>query len=222
MTTAELEVTLPEHVWIAATSTEFPEATFRVLAAIPGDTDGFALIRIVGTDVEPILEFMEELPQVSRLSIMESGETEATVQIETTHPLLLFSAQASRIPLVMPVDIQDGTARVRVTGPRTHLSELGSQLHQHGLSYDVLYVREELPSGQELSSRQREVLLTAVELGYYDSPRRASLTDVADALGIAKSTCSEMLHRIESAIIEQFYEHESGPESASPPPMDPA
>jgi len=43
-----------------------------------------------------------------------------------------------------------------------------------------------------------------VELGYYDVPRRFTLTEVADHVGIAKSTCSETLQRVERTVVREF------------------
>jgi len=55
-----------------------------------------------------------------------------------------------------------------------------------------------------LTDRQRELLLAAVDAGYYDTPRECSLTDLATELDMAKSTVSETLHRAEGTIIEEF------------------
>lgn len=45
----------------------------------------------------------------------------------------------------------------------------------------------------ELTERQREVLLTAHEMGYFDYPKRANAGEVADALDINPTTFSEHL-----------------------------
>lgn len=42
-----------------------------------------------------------------------------------------------------------------------------------------------------LTDRQREVLETAHEMGYYDHPKRANATEVADELGITQPTFTE-------------------------------
>lgn len=44
-----------------------------------------------------------------------------------------------------------------------------------------------------LTDRQLEVLRAAYEAGYFDRPRRANATDVADTLGISRATFSEHL-----------------------------
>jgi predicted DNA binding protein len=43
----------------------------------------------------------------------------------------------------------------------------------------------------ELTERQREVLTTAYEAGYFDHPKGANAGEVAESLGIDRSTFSE-------------------------------
>jgi len=49
----------------------------------------------------------------------------------------------------------------------------------------------------ELTDRQREVVETAYEAGYYEVPRTASTEAVADELGLDPSTVAEHLQRAE-------------------------
>ncbi|WP_245779562.1 helix-turn-helix domain-containing protein [Halostagnicola kamekurae] len=55
-----------------------------------------------------------------------------------------------------------------------------------------------------MTDRQLEVFRTALEAGYYDVLREATLTDVASAFGVTKSICCDILHRAESAIAHWF------------------
>ncbi|MDL5362150.1 helix-turn-helix domain-containing protein [Halalkalicoccus sp. NIPERK01] len=204
MTEARLSITLPEGVWIADLSTEHPEATVRVLAAMPDDRVGFGLVRIEGPGADAIVEGMRAATDVTSLSVLRRDERGAVVQFETTQPLLLLSARESGIAIEPPVEIRGGVATVEVTASRERLSKLGEQLRAFGLEFEVEYLREEGDAERVLSDRQREVLLAAVENGYYETPRRCSLTDLAEDLGVAKSTASETLHRAEGAVIERF------------------
>ncbi|WP_137290158.1 helix-turn-helix domain-containing protein [Natronorubrum halophilum] len=204
MAQATLTITMPEQVWIQQLSTAYPTATFRVLAAVPGSETGFALVRIAGPDAGNVVEDMEDHPQITELTLAQWSDDEATVHFETTEPLLLFSSRESGMPIELPVEIIDGEATVEVTGSRDRLARLAEQLEQFGLQYRIEHVRERLHESQLLSERQLEVVVAAVEEGYYDTPRRCSLTELAGELGIAKSTCSETLHRAEEAIIKRF------------------
>ena len=92
-----------------------------------------------------------------------------------------------------------------MTATQDRLSAFGTQLEQFGMSFDVEYIRRGVESTEQLlTDSQRDLVLTAVERGYYDTPRECSLTDLADHLDMAKSTVSETLHRAESAIIKEF------------------
>ncbi|SFB98798.1 HTH DNA binding domain-containing protein [Halobiforma haloterrestris] len=206
MAQATLTITLPEQVWIEQISTEFPAATFRVLAAVPGTDSGFALVRVTGPEVPDVVDAMNDHSQITELTLAQWSENEATIHFETTAPLLMFSSQESGMPIELPVEIQDGEATIEVTGSRDRLAELAEQLEHFGLQYRIENVRERLHESQLLSERQLEVVAAAVKRGYYDTPRECSLTELAEHLDIAKSTCSETLHRAEEAIIKRFVE----------------
>jgi predicted DNA binding protein len=55
-----------------------------------------------------------------------------------------------------------------------------------------------------LTARQEQVVRKALELGYYDFPRRITARDLSKKLGIAASTVSEILQRSERKLVE-FY-----------------
>ncbi|MFD1564880.1 helix-turn-helix domain-containing protein [Haloarchaeobius amylolyticus] len=204
MAHATLTLTLPEELWIQQVSTQFPEATFRVLAAVPGTDSGFALVRIASTAVSEIVDAMDDHSQLTDCSLVQWDDDEATIHFETTAPLLLFSSRESGMPIELPVEIEDGQATIDAIGSRERLSAFADQLEYFGLEYRIEHVRERFHEQHLLSDRQREVLVTAVDAGYYDTPRCCSLTDVATRLGIAKSTCSEILHRAEGRIVKGF------------------
>lgn len=216
MAQATLAVTLPENVWVQQVSTAHPEATFQVLAAVPGGDSGFALVRITGPDVAAVLEEMKNHSQLVDLSLVQWSDGEATVHFETTMPLLLFSSRDSGMPIELPVEIRDGKATVEATGSRERLSQLAEQLSQFGLQYRIERLQDRLHGSQLLSDRQHELVVAAVEQGYYDTPRRCSLTELAGHLDIAKSTCSETLHRAEEAIVKRFVADLATTETESP------
>lgn len=54
-----------------------------------------------------------------------------------------------------------------------------------------------------LTSRQQEVLQTAVELGYYDESQDAEYEDIADELGVSVSTVGHHIKKAESRILQE-------------------
>lgn len=206
MPRAKLSVRMPERAWIAKLSRAHPQARFRVLAAMPIDEGGAGLVEVTAEDPDAIVAEMREFAGIDSVEKLESSGDTALVQFHTGQPLLLISAQEAGLPLRPPVDISDGVASVWATGSPERLSSFAEQLEAFGMPFEVERVTPEVDPASLLTERQHEVVSTAVRMGYYETPRRCSLTDLADALGVAQSTCSETLHRAESAIVRAFVE----------------
>ncbi len=65
---------------------------------------------------------------------------------------------------------------------------------------DLIFV-----DGNRLTDRQKEVVRTAYEMGYFEHPKQANASEVADALGIAPSTFSQHLSAAEAKILDGFF-----------------
>lgn len=61
----------------------------------------------------------------------------------------------------------------------------------------------------QLTDRQLEVLRTAYDMGYFERPRQANATEIADALDITPSTFGEHLAAVQSKLFEDVLEIES-------------
>lgn len=206
MPQARLLVELPDDPWIADVSRKYPEATFEVLTALPEDERGFGLLRFRSDSVAAILADIRSHGTIEDVSVIQETTAAATIQIVTSKPMLLVAAKRSGIPIEMPVRINNGTATVDVSADHDRLSELGTQLSSMGIDFEVDYIQQRLQPDQLLTDRQRELLQLAVSMGYYDTPRRCTLTELADEIGLAKSTCSETLHRVEEVVMKTFAE----------------
>ena len=206
MPRAKLSIRMPESAWIARLSRRNPEARFRVLAAIPVERGGAGLLQITAEDPATPAAEIGRFEAVSSVDHLETSGEVAIVEFRTDSPMLLLSAREAGLPLRPPIDIADGVASVWVTGSTNRLSAFADQLEQYGMELEVEKVSSEVDPATLLTDRQREVVTAAIERGYYDTPRRCSLGELADSLGVAQSTCSETLHRAEGAIIRAFVE----------------
>lgn len=61
-----------------------------------------------------------------------------------------------------------------------------------------------------LTDKQREAVSSAVELGYYETPRRANLGDLAERLEVSRSAVSQRLTAVEAKLIEELFEVDNG------------
>ncbi|WP_251330449.1 helix-turn-helix domain-containing protein [Haloplanus pelagicus] len=201
---AKLTIGLPSAVWIGELSRAFPGTTFRVLSAVPSGDAGFGLLEIESEEMPAVLDGLEDRPGVGSLELMQRSGDTAIVQFETTEPLLLLSIQQSGAPIELPLTIRDGQAIIELTASRDRLSEFGRQLETFGMSYTLNRVYDASDPPDLLTPQQRTLLVTAVEMGYYDTPRESTLTDVAEEVDLAKSTASVTLHRAEERVVKEF------------------
>jgi predicted DNA binding protein len=127
------------------------------------------------------------------------------------HTLDLVSAFAEENVLVIPPVVYDvdGTIRVTVVGVAAAVQRAVDRMPD---SVDASVLRlwsganKVVHRGNGLTERQREVVATAFETGYYEEPREATIADVAERLDCAQSTVAEHLRKAESTLVR----HEIG------------
>lgn len=220
MPEARLAVSVPPGVWMQEVSTTHPAATFHVVSVLAGEERGIALVRLETDDLLPVLTDLDGLADVVALDLLWKRDDEALLQLETTSQALLVPLWRAGVPIEMPFSVADGVATWELTTSSERFSALGEYLEAAGVDYDVEYVQEigADPAAGVLTDRQREVLLTAMDLGYYETPRAATLTEVAEALDVSKATCSDVLHRAEGNLVAWFVdEHLASPSGRGHP-----
>jgi hypothetical protein len=191
-----------------ALSTRFPEGAFRLLAAIPTDEGvGSATLFATGVDLSAVVAAMRAADAVTAVQPLDTAERAGVIQFETTEPFLQEPVRAAGIPFEPPLRIEDGVAVLTVTTTDEALSALGDELRDRGYGFEVEAVYDAVESGGPLTERQAEVLTAAVEEGYYESPRGVELNELADQLGVRKSTLSVTLRRAEGRLAERFVEN---------------
>ena len=216
MPRAKLTLTVPEEVWIGEVTRSYPETTVRILAAMSDAEDGVGLAEVVSESLPAVLADIDGSEDVTELDLLQRDGDRALIQFTTTMPLLLMPARDSGVPLEMPFEIADGEAVWELTAPQDRLSALGEQLDAFDISFSVDYIQQHVTEEPLLTDRQRRLITAAVENGYYDTPRECSLTDLAERLGIAKSTASETLHRAEEHVIKEYVESLAPAEQPAP------
>lgn len=206
---AELTITIPDSVWIGEVTREWPQTTFRVLAATANTEIGVARLEIRGDEPESVCETIRTYDSVTDVTVFETEPDVSRIQVETTVPLLLTSLQDAGVPLEMPFEVRAGSMTLEATIPQQTLSELGTALDELGIQYTVERIQQNVGSDTLLTDRQQWVLDEAIDRGYYDTPRRTTLVELADDLDMAKSTCSEILHRAEGRVLKEYRSDDS-------------
>ena len=112
------------------------------------------------------------------------------------------SSDAAMVCLQCPFDSEDEVATWRFIVRRSSdLREVLAKLGREGI---VARIEDVAPLERRatLTGRQKEIMAAAVAQGYFEFPRRTSLTELSRMVGVKPSTLSEILRSAERRIME--------------------
>ena len=188
-----IEVRLPEGHWAGDVTRSHPSAVLRIEEHMPLQK-GRGTAR--ASCSEEIVETVSLHPGIEE--VRSFGKQSFVVDIIAggggfLKPLLKVGV----IPQT-PFEVRDGWVEWTISCAREKVRDLLSSFDNEEIPHRLVSTRG--LSNRLLTPRQRFVFDTAMQEGYYDVPRRITLTQLADVLDVAKSTLSAQLQRIESSI----------------------
>lgn len=177
-----------------------PSAVVRPVtgAGNVANTEGH-LFTVRSDDFERFEAGLERDPTIAAYERVVETADGAVYRFEYTPQALLFSPAIASVDGVPLEFSNDGTAwTVRVWLPdRDALVTLWERAVEEGIAFTLKRVRDYVPEGRDdaLTDAQHEALLLALEMGYFEEPRGASLREVAEALDISQPAAGGLLRR---------------------------
>ena len=101
-----------------------------------------------------------------------------------------------------PFVVRDGWVDWTIECSAEKSRELVQLLREGGIPYRVISTRS--TGSRMLTPRQRVIFDSAMNEGYWETPRRITLSALAELLGLSKSTLSVHLHKIEGVVLNSF------------------
>jgi predicted DNA binding protein len=150
------------------------------------------------TDDDPSIRNLRRLDEFDETTLYRAEWTE---NIET---LVYAYTNVGATILEATGEADEWILRMRFDD-REQLTDFQEYCEREEISFELAQLHEITypPTGARygLTPKQNEALVTAWEMRYFESPHEASLSDVADELGIASSTLSERLRRAHDELI---------------------
>ena len=174
---------------------------------VSAEPAGF-LIRAEG-DADRFAGELKAIPEVLHQEFIRVSDDEFYVYHtceKTPMTDAIFDAFSQRSLLVVfpMVYHDDGSSTVTVVGPEADIRGVIAELPDD-IAVDIEAVGGPEVTGEgvltRLSDRQLEALVAGLDLGYYESPRRATSEDIAEAIDCAPSTAAKHLRRAESKLV---------------------
>jgi predicted DNA binding protein len=99
--------------------------------------------------------------------------------------------------------------RILISGEDT-LKKISERLTSKGVNYSIVEISN-LSSASDLTARQEQIARIALELGYFEFPKRIGIEELSKRLGISSGNLSEILRRAEKNILSKYFEeHKHG------------
>jgi predicted DNA binding protein len=171
--------------------------------------DALGILHYVVGDADALETAMREIPEVVGYDVahVDARSFYVYVRDTTTGPLqeMFAPVTSGGLLVVPPVKYEpDGTVVFSMFGPDDELQEAVTRVPPPiDVTIEAVGGLADTTTAVEarLTDRQREIVKTAVTMGYYDVPRTASQTDIATELNCAPSTIAEHLRKAESRMM---------------------
>ena len=177
-----------------------PEVTVELERLIPDESLIIPYFWVRGAGSEDIEAAFEAHRGVVSIRLIDDADEEYLMRAEWNDEYygLLTALAHANIVVLSGIGTRDGW-KFEVRGEtRERIAEFRSDCQAHGIPIEITAVHSLLPvqgDGYELTDTQREALVLAYEMGHFDSPRTASLAEVAAELGISQQSLSSRLRR---------------------------
>jgi predicted DNA binding protein len=199
-----MKVVLPQSTWLHSLTVAHPDCHIEVLDRLLL-TDRLMLTeaRLHGPGFPDMAREVGLLPTVEQVEILEDDGSSGLVRVTHRTPDFMELFRKFRVLRRFPFSVMDGTAIWVVVGPDAKVRELLEGLSRLVPQVRVEAIHEAASASRHplLTRRERELFRRAMSEGYFDVPRRVSLTELARRVNLAKSTLSRTLAIVERKLL---------------------
>ncbi|AUV82828.1 DNA-binding protein [Salinigranum rubrum] len=204
MVNARLEITPPETEWYVQLSTELPDDTFTLLTIYDEGSHFFGIFEVETADLSALLTTLNEIKAIIEFEVLHTDDGFAVVEYRVTESVVYSTTVRSGTLPPASVTVQNGVMLVEIKIPHGRLSGVIAAIRAIGGSCELLSLSRTGRIEGLLTTAQQRFVTTALRHGYYDTPRRCTLTELASVLEVTPAAASTMAHRTEERIIKEF------------------
>lgn len=200
----KVNISVPKTKWLAIYNEKYPELTFNIFSKyLIDENTGVTLFQIVGNPVKRFLkEFKNRIAQ-DAFQILFEGEDRVILNIKTSDPWILSALVKTELLIMYPILVKNGKIQMDTITSRKKFDQFLTELDTQKIKYSIKSVGYFRPIPL-LTKNQIEILNLALKLGYFEIPRKVSLTNFAKRLNISPSALSETMRRINNKLAKNY------------------
>jgi len=152
-------------------------------------------------------KFWDEFSQfykVEKFTLIFQDQNSILVNILFDNPWVIQTLmEAQQFIIQYPILIRRGTVSIDLIAPRNKIDLIFTNPDWKAVDISVKKIKQYCPDSL-LSPRQSDILNLALDNGYFDIPRKKSLSELAEDLHISPTALSENLRRINKKLANNY------------------
>lgn len=189
----------PEEFPLGALFDYFPEVTIQLERVVPDANDTVPYFWVRGTDAAEIEAKFPDRPAVRNVRLVDRWETDCLMRCQwvSEYDTVLDALDVPGVVLRSATGTVEGwTFEIRGE-TNDDVATFSQRCRDYGVPTSLTELGTLGPSENQynLTEKQREALVMAYERGHFDSPREASLADVAADIDISQQALASRLRR---------------------------
>lgn len=204
-----VDVTAPLHALLPGTVGALPDDTsVEFESTVPVGARVFPHCSVSGPGRDRVVEIIEDCDVVDAVDLVHDADTDNVYRVawDEELPSLLVSLRAATVSILSAEASEDSvTLELRFPDQAAcadFYAAYSDPDHPITISRIDTGASRSRQSTASITDDQREALLTALEAGYFEIPRRATLVDLSAELSISDSAVSQRLRRGMANVLE--------------------
>jgi len=203
----KLRISIPKSKWLAQITKNYPNLIIKILSNYLLDKNtGFLLLQIEGVNIKGFNSDLQHDKLALSQQILFSGNDFIIINVKEDDPWVLNTLIKTELLFTYPIIVKDAKLNVDIIAERKKIDHFLNELEKRGIQVEIRsigYYQKKVI----LTKKQKEVLKKAYKFGYFEIPRKISLTHFAKKLQISPSALSETIRRINQKLTQNFLEN---------------
>lgn len=198
-------LSIPTDKWLSKYSILYPQLQFNLLSMLPlSANQGNTLLQIKGLNLDKFWDDFIKTHNKENYNLIFQDKNSILLNMLVNDPWVLQTIFDAQLFLRFPTLINNGKITIELIGSREKINQLlNNNDNWKKIDVAIKQVKKYCPDSL-LSPRQLEILNQSLINGFFDIPRKKSLSDLAKEMKISPSALSENIRRINKKLAEQY------------------
>lgn len=207
MIEVHLLVDTPEN-WVKAMN-QGHSALIKIMDAKPSTTissvQDFVEISSTKVSADQLINTLSSAKGVKDVDLVRLGPHTVMGTITTQNCPVCSTLSGLNCSLLSAITREDSKMewKLLLSGDDT-LKKVTDRLDSQHVGFEILQVTP-LNNVKDLTTRQEQIVKLALEMGYFEFPKKIRLEELSERLGISAGTLSEILRRAEKNILARYF-----------------